>query len=162
MVYDITDKESFEEIKNYYCPKIRKLCKLNIPIILLGNKTDKENKRKIKTEEGIDLALKEKLKFKETSCQKNENVADAFEALIEMWNIENKNKNKGTFQKMRMSGIKSRGKSKSLYFDENINKTMDFSRRHSLCLNEEEENNNNKSFTLNKNKKSNKKKKCSC
>ena len=112
MVYDITDKESFKEIKNYYCPKIRKLCKSNIPIILLGNKTDKENERQIKTEEGIDLALKEKLKFKETSCVKNENVADAFEALIEMWNIENKNKNKRTNPKLRTSSIKSRKKNR--------------------------------------------------
>ena len=45
--YDITNKESFEEIKNYYCPKIRKLCRSNIPIILLGNKTDKENERQM-------------------------------------------------------------------------------------------------------------------
>ena len=32
-------------------------------------------------------------KFKETSCLKNENVADAFEALIEMWNVENQKQN---------------------------------------------------------------------
>ena len=45
LVYDISDRKSFEQIKNYYCPKIEELCKKNIPIILLGNKTDKENER---------------------------------------------------------------------------------------------------------------------
>ena len=92
LVYDISEKKSFDVIRDYYCPKIKQFCKKDIPIILLGNKTDKEQLRQIKTEEGIELALKEKYKFKETSCLKNENVADAFEALIEMWNIENQKK----------------------------------------------------------------------
>ena len=27
LVYDISDRKSFEQIKNYYCPKIEELCK---------------------------------------------------------------------------------------------------------------------------------------
>ena len=88
LVYDITERKSFDIVKNYYCIKIKENCKKNIPIILLGNKADKEDKRIVKTEEGIQLALQEKYKFKETSCLKNENVADAFEALVELWNFE--------------------------------------------------------------------------
>ena len=88
LVYDITERKSFDIVKNYYCIKIKEYCKKNIPIILLGNKADKEDNRKVQTEEGIQLALQEKYKFKETSCLKNENVADAFEALIELWNFE--------------------------------------------------------------------------
>ena len=88
LVYDISKRKTFEVVKDYYCPKIKEFCKKNIPIILLGNKADKENLREIKPEEGVELALQEKYKFKETSCLKNENVADAFEALIELWNIE--------------------------------------------------------------------------
>ena len=42
----------------------------------------------MKQEEGIALALSHNYKFKETSCMKNENVADSFEALIELWNVE--------------------------------------------------------------------------
>ena len=120
LVYDITNKESFEAIKNYYCIKIRQLCKSNIPIILLGNKTDRESERQIKTEEGIDLALKEKLKFKETSCQKNENVADAFEALIEMWNIENK---KGKIDSDMSSPFVTARRSNTLYNGNNLHKS---------------------------------------
>ena len=91
LVYDISKKKSFDEIKNYFCQKIRECCKKDIPIILLGNKADLPN-REVQTEEGIALALQEKYKFKETSCAKNENVADAFEALIEMWNVEYRKK----------------------------------------------------------------------
>jgi small GTP-binding protein len=88
LVYDISNRMSFELLTNYYCPKIEEYCKKNIPIILLGNKADKKNQRVVSIEEGATLAVEHKFKFKEASCLKNENVADAFEALIEMWNIE--------------------------------------------------------------------------
>jgi len=76
LVYDISEKKSFDVIRDYYCPKIKQFCKKDIPILLLGNKIDREQFRQIKTEEGIELASKEKYRFKETSCLKNENVAD--------------------------------------------------------------------------------------
>ena len=88
LVYDISNKESFNQIKDYYCDRINELCKKEIPVILLGNKADKEEERQIQQEEGIKLAVSHNYKFKETSCKTNKNVAGAFEALIEMWNIE--------------------------------------------------------------------------
>ena len=91
LVYDISNRKTFDLIKEHYCPKIKDICKKNIPIILLGNKTDKIKERQIQPEEGTKLALDYKCMFKETSCFKNENVADAFEALIELWNFEKKN-----------------------------------------------------------------------
>ena len=96
LVYDISQRESFEEIEDFYCQNIKNICQKDIPIILLGNKVDLEEKglRKVKTEEGIKLALKENYAFKETSCEKNENVVDAFEALIELWSLEENRKNK--------------------------------------------------------------------
>ena len=88
LVYDISNRNSFLKIKDYYCDKIKELCNKDIPIILLGNKTDLEDQRKVPQEEGIALALSHNYKFKETSCTKNENVADSFEALIELWNVD--------------------------------------------------------------------------
>ena len=64
-----------------------------IPIILLCNKTDLEDKRQVSQEEAIDLAINEEFIYKESSCVKNENVIDSFETIIEMWNINNKKKN---------------------------------------------------------------------
>lgn len=95
LVYDITEQSSFEEVKNYYCQTIKELCKKDIPIILLGNKADLNKSREVKTKEGIQFALDQNYKFKETSCLKNENVADAFEALIEMWNFEESKSKRG-------------------------------------------------------------------
>ena len=75
-------------ITTYFSEKIKDFCKKDIPIILLGNKNDLEERREVQQEEGIALALSNNYKFKETSALKNENVADSFEALIELWNVE--------------------------------------------------------------------------
>ena len=111
LVYDISKKSSFDKIKSYYVEKIRDNCKKDIPIVLLGNKTDldDENKREVSYKEGIDLALKEKYEFHESSCQLNENVAGAFEALIESWNFEIHNRNE-TFKLQRTLKKKERKK----------------------------------------------------
>ena len=94
IVYDITNENSFEQIKDYYIPKLREKCKENITTILLGNKSDKENERKITLEQGSQLALENNFIFMETSCRKNINVADAFQTLIEITNIEAKKEKK--------------------------------------------------------------------
>ena len=98
LVYDISSRKSFDECKNYYNINIKERCKKNVKVILLGNKTDLEENREIKPEEGAGLSLENDYIFMETSCLKNENVASAFETLIEMNNIEakrsqNNNKN---------------------------------------------------------------------
>ena len=93
LVYDITNQASFEKIKNYYVKTIEENCKSYIKVILLGNKTDLEEKRKITLEEGIDLAFENNYMFMESSCSENYNVSDAFTALIEMTNHVHKTDN---------------------------------------------------------------------
>lgn len=53
----------------------------------MGNKTDLEDKRQVTKEEGIQIAVEEHYEFKESSCVQNSNVAGAFEALVERWNV---------------------------------------------------------------------------
>ena len=49
LVYDITDEKTFKECE-YYSKEIKERCKKDIKVILLGNKTDLEDKRKISCE----------------------------------------------------------------------------------------------------------------
>ena len=93
LVYDITNKLSFEECREYYNKNLIERCKKEVKVILLGNKTDLEDKRVIKSEEGAGFALENDYIFMETSCLKNTNVANAFETLIELTNIEAKRSN---------------------------------------------------------------------
>ena len=84
LVYDISDRKSFEEIQNYFLKEIREKCKNDIKVILLGNKTDLEKDRKISLEEGANFAAVNGFMFMETSCLENKYVADSFETLIEL------------------------------------------------------------------------------
>ena len=68
---DISDKYSFDQLKDYFIETIKEKCKKNIQIILLGNKTDLEDKRQVSPEEGANLALLNNYIFLETSRLKN-------------------------------------------------------------------------------------------
>ena len=83
LVYDISNRKSFEEL-DYYNGKIKENCNDNIQIILLGNKTDLEDERKVESEEGANYAANNGYLFMETSCLNNTNVADSFETLLEL------------------------------------------------------------------------------
>ena len=88
LVYDITSKKSFEKIKDYYIDKLKENCSKIVKIILLGNKTDLNEKREVSSKEGADLAEKNGYIFMESSCVDNYNVSNAFETLIQITNTE--------------------------------------------------------------------------
>ena len=114
LVYDITDKKSFEDCKNYYCQQIKENCVADVKVILLGNKTDLDSKRVISADEAGQFALKNGYIFMESSCLKNENVSNAFETLIEITNIESKKSNnennKSNIKLDKIKGDKKEGK----------------------------------------------------
>ncbi len=90
LVYDITNRKSFQECKDYYNKNLIERCKKNIKVILLGNKSDLEDQRKVSSDEGAALALENDYIFMETSCLKNTNVSHDFKTLIELNKIEAK------------------------------------------------------------------------
>jgi small GTP-binding protein len=92
LVYDITDKRTFDDCKKYYKGNIEEYCPKNIPIVLLGNKSDMENERKVPAIDASEFAAENNYIYLETSCLKNKNVANAFETLIEIANREEKRK----------------------------------------------------------------------
>ena len=84
LVYDISNRSSFYECKNYYCEEIKKRCKINIKVMLIGNKKDLETERQVSFKEANDFALLNNYIYMETSCLLNENVFEAFEKIIEI------------------------------------------------------------------------------
>ena len=84
IVYDITNRRSFEEIEKYFIPSLKeKWKKKNFVVMLLGNKKDLEDKRKVTFEEGSELASKYNFLFEEVSCCENINVSESFQKIIE-------------------------------------------------------------------------------
>ena len=81
LIYDITDKKSFE-VADYYLKDLRKSEISNvIPIFLVGNKMDLEEKREITFEEGEKFAKENGLMFCECSAKTGENIDFIFNKL---------------------------------------------------------------------------------
>ena len=81
-VYDITEKNTLDHITGLLnSDDLRDLNK--VPKILVGNKCDLEDERKIETEEGEKLANENRMKFIETSAKDSTNVIKAFNILLE-------------------------------------------------------------------------------
>ena len=90
LVYDITNRGDFDEIKNYFIVKIKELCKKNVKVILVGNKIDYENQRQISYDEGAHLAILNNYLFIETSCLLNKNVSKVFEKIFGIYRLFDK------------------------------------------------------------------------
>jgi small GTP-binding protein len=90
LIYDLTDESSFISIDRWINNLENKLDMKNVPIILVGNKNDKEDERKISYEKGLKYAQKYNFKFFEMSAKTGENVNEAFLTLIHLYYDKNK------------------------------------------------------------------------
>ena len=82
IVYDITRRNTFENVENWM-NDLRKCSDKKVTIILLGNKNDLENEREVKTEEGEMFAKNNDMAFMETSALNGTNIDIAFKSLVE-------------------------------------------------------------------------------
>ena len=98
VVYDITDRESFENL-NSWLIEIEKNANKNVYKLLIGNKCDLEEKRKVTFQEGKDFAESNGMKFIETSAKTASKVQEAFELLTNEIIKSNLNKDKGMGRK---------------------------------------------------------------
>ncbi len=84
IVFDLTNHNSYDNIINWYQELKGFVSSEDIPIVLVGNKSDLEEERKVHNLDGVKLANilseneKIKLSFIETSALTGENVEDAF------------------------------------------------------------------------------------
>ena len=91
IVYDISNKDSFKNVLNWiedckvFSPK-------NILLVLIGNKSDLNDKRQVSIEEGKKVADENNMIFFETSAKDNVNINEVFlksaQKILE--NIKNK------------------------------------------------------------------------
>ena len=77
VVYDITNKESFEHV-NSWLIEIEKNGNKNVYKFLIGNKNDLEDQRVVTKEEGEEFASINGMDFFETSAKTAYQVQDAF------------------------------------------------------------------------------------
>ena len=82
IVYDITRKNTFDNIDKWISD-LKTNGDKNIAIVLIGNKSDLEDKREVSNEDGIKKSEEFKIAFMETSALNGDNINNAFDELLE-------------------------------------------------------------------------------
>ena len=82
ILFDISNETSFINLKSWM-NEIKDECSSDIPIILVGNKSDLEDNRVIDKERAMEYAKNENLEYIETSSKTGENINKALSLIIE-------------------------------------------------------------------------------
>lgn len=77
LVFDISNEATFDELDEWL-QDLQTLCNPNCYIVLVGNKTDRENSREVGNEQAQDYAEQHRLEYIETSAFSGSNVVDLF------------------------------------------------------------------------------------
>ena len=82
VVFDLTKKESYDHVKIWI--NDAKSHNESIKPILLGNKSDLSDERKVGNETATNFANKNNLKYLETSAKNGNNINEAFDAIVDL------------------------------------------------------------------------------
>ena len=83
IVYDITNKDTFKNVDKWI-QDLREFGEDDAAILIVGNKSDLEEKREVTTEEVKKKAEIYKMAYCETSALKSKNIDYAFQTLIKL------------------------------------------------------------------------------
>jgi Ras-related protein Rab-18 len=82
MVYDMTSRESFDNLK-YWMKEIIQYSTNDPVIILISNKSDLKEKRTVSSMEGLSYAREQGAMYIEASAKTNQGVKQAFDELLQ-------------------------------------------------------------------------------
>jgi small GTP-binding protein len=74
LVYDITNKESFESIQNFWLDEVENYADPGTLLVLVGNKSDARDSQQVDTETARQFAKEKNMLFFETSAKTAEHV----------------------------------------------------------------------------------------
>ena len=81
LVYDITSKKSFEEIKNYWSGQVKEVCEKDTILALVANKYDLYEEKQVSNEEGEEFAKSIGAIFVSTSAKNDSGIKALFESI---------------------------------------------------------------------------------
>ena len=97
LVYDITKKETFTNLKTYWVQQLKDYATKNIIIAVAGNKCDLYANEQVTEDEAKEFADSIEASFELTSAKSNSGVNDLYKSVAETFlnrGINNKNKEK--------------------------------------------------------------------
>uniref|UniRef100_A0A4W5QMR7 Calcium release activated channel regulator 2A n=1 Tax=Hucho hucho TaxID=62062 RepID=A0A4W5QMR7_9TELE len=107
VMYDITAEQSFTAVRQWLT-SVQEGAGEDIPIMLLGNKTDKESEREVQTRVGEKLAKDCQLIFYECSACSGQNVVDSLVHLARILKEQEDREKEKTVQLVNSSSQKKR------------------------------------------------------
>jgi len=81
-LYSITTEATFQEVHNLRDKLVNITDHDNLPVVLVGNKSDLESDREVETAAGKALADSFNWRFMEASAKTKTNVVEAFEEIV--------------------------------------------------------------------------------
>jgi small GTP-binding protein len=113
IVFDLTNKDSYDHVKEWFNEIDSFLETKELPIVIIGNKSDLEQERVISYQEGVDMTnnLSEKgltnISYIETSALTGENIHDAFRLISYHYIMKSKDVEENRLKKDILNEIKA-------------------------------------------------------
>ena len=85
LIYDITNKESFDELDYFYNDVDKNVGKDNVIFGVIANKTDLNKEQIITSEEGKEYAKKINALYFETSAKDYKSIENAFKEIVKLY-----------------------------------------------------------------------------
>ena len=85
LVYDVTNKQSYENVKNIWLKQLRDFGHERLQIVLVGNKLDNDDtagRREVDASEAIEFAKENRMDFAEVSALSNSKVECVFRRVV--------------------------------------------------------------------------------
>lgn len=82
LMYDITNEETFNSVSQWISD-IKQIVSPHVRLLLVGNKSDLDDKRVIQVFDGQEKAASHNISFYETSSKENKNIDQSVKALVE-------------------------------------------------------------------------------
>ncbi|KAL4630285.1 GTP-binding protein RAD-like [Arapaima gigas] len=136
IVYSVTDRASFEKASELRIQLRRARQSDNIPIILVGNKSDLVRSREVSVEEGRACAMVFDCKFIETSASLHHNVQDLFEGIVRQIRLRKDSKEQIARRQASLRRRESLGRKAKRFISRMVarkNKKMAFRQKSKSC-----------------------------
>ncbi|KIN94340.1 hypothetical protein M404DRAFT_1008404 [Pisolithus tinctorius Marx 270] len=105
LVYDITDRASFDALPGWLT-ELDDHVPSTIPKMIVGNKLDQEDSRKVSTSDGESFAAQNGALFREASAKTSVNVTEIFEDLVKkILEADDRTKSVDVFRTWPQDGI---------------------------------------------------------